>query len=323
MNRPLRIGILGTANIAQRYIIPAINELPELYTLYGVGTRNISHAKNCGVSLIEGYENILSKEFVDAVYIPLPNALHYKWVKVALENDIHVLVEKSLTCNLANTNELIELAKKKNLVLIENFQFRFHRQLRMIKDLLTAGIIGELHNLHTSFGFPPFANEDNIRYKSELGGGALLDAGAYGFKITQEFLGYDISVKGAKSVFSKTKDIDISGGAFLVQNNGDLFAQTAFGFNHYYQCNLILWGSKGKISAGRIFTAPPGFQTEIKIETTAGTEILPVEPDNHFKNILHHFYDLCTGRAPVEDELIQNYHQSRLIEEFKLKLNVE
>ncbi len=323
MSAPLRIGILGTASIAKRYIIPALLEMPETYTLYAVARRKIKQDLIQDVTLIEGYDNLLSKDFIDAIYIPLPNALHYEWVKKALKNGIHVLVEKSLTCNFNNTIELIELAKNKNLVLVENFQFRFHRQLKVIKELLKSGRIGKLHTLRSSFGFPPFADDDNIRYNAALGGGALLDAGAYGFQIAQEFLGSDISVIGAKSVFPAERDVDISGAAFITQNYGDVIAQTAFGFEHFYQCNVELWGGEGKISTERIFTAPPGFTTEIKIETKSGMEILQVEADNHFHNMLLYFYDLCTGKKSADDEMNRNYHQARLIEEFKKRLHVE
>lgn len=323
MSAPLRIGILGTASIAKRYIIPTLFEMQNSYTLLGVATRHASKEIIPGVNLIEGYENLVLKDDVDAIYIPLPNALHYEWVKKALKNGIHILVEKSLTCNFNNTIELIELAKNNNLVLVENFQFRFHRQLEVIKELLKSRRIGKLHTLRSSFGFPPFADDDNIRYNAALGGGALLDVGAYGFKIAREFLGNDISVKAAKSFFSTVRDVDVSGAAFITQNNGDIIAQTAFGFDHFYQCNVELWGSEGKISTERIFTAPPGFTTEIKIETKTGIEILPVEPDNHFKNMLQHFYDLCTRKKSLEEEMEQNYHQARLIEEFKKRLHVE
>ena len=105
---------------------------------------------------------------------------------------MHVLVEKSLACEYAQVVELNDLAKKKGLALIENFQFRFHSQLQYIKNIVGSGKIGELRCIKSAFGFPPFQEKNNIRYQKELGGGALLDAGAYPIKISQIFMGYDI-----------------------------------------------------------------------------------------------------------------------------------
>ena len=127
--KKLRIGVLGFASIAQKAIIPAIKELTDCFEFVGIATRTaekIEEIELSGHSAFVPYEQIISKDIIDALYIPLPNAMHYQWVKVALEKGLHVLVEKSLGCNLQEVEELNQLAQEKKLVLIENFQFRFH-----------------------------------------------------------------------------------------------------------------------------------------------------------------------------------------------------
>ena len=318
--KKLRIGVLGFASIAQKAIIPAIKDLPEFFEFIGVGTRTEEKKQeiiNSGFDAFVPYEQIIDKDKIDALYIPLPNAMHNQWVKVALESGLHVLVEKSLGCNLKEVEELNQLAREKKLVLIENFQFRFHSQLDYIKDVLARGILGEIRSIRSSFGFPPFSDSNNIRYQEKLGGGALLDAGAYPMKIAQLFLGNDIKVSSAVSMTPQDSEVDIWGGGMIQQTNGNGFLQFAFGFDHFYQCNIEIWGSLGKLTTNRIFTAPPGYLPEVKIETAKGIEKIQLASDNHYQNMLKHFWNCTQNQELCEEEYSQNYIQAKLLEEFK------
>jgi len=321
----IKIGVLGAANIAVKSVIPAIKELPDSFELVGIASRKLKKSEEAAAlfetQAFDNYDSLLQKKLIDAVYLPLPNSLHYKWVKKALDNGIHVLVEKSLACNLSEAKELNELARSNDLTLVENFQFRFHSQLAFIKKQLESDKIGDLRCVRSSFGFPPFSDENNIRYKNELGGGALLDAGAYPTKIAQIFLGPSLKVTAANLSYDKTRAVDIWGGAYLKQKSGNLFAEIAFGFDNFYQCNLELWGSKGKIYTNRIFTAPPNYSPEIVIETDSGKEVVQLEPDHHFKNMLLHFFETIRTGAKKHLEYEQNINQARLLEEIKHKAN--
>ncbi len=325
MKRVVNIGVLGCASIAKHSVIPAILDLKEEYCLKGIASRTEESAKACALQFnteaFTGYEALLNSDNLDAVYIPLPNAMHAEWIEKAIERNLHVLVEKSLACSLEDVMSLTRLASEKQLALVENFQFRFHRQLSIIKQLVIEGKIGELRCLRSSFGFPPFADAENIRYANELGGGSLLDAGAYTVKIAQMFLGYDLEVKASSLHHDPDLNVDIWGGAYLQEQGSSMFAELAFGFDNYYQCNLELWGSKGKITANRIFTAPSGFSPEITLETGEGKEIIAVEPDHHFRNMLKHFYSLLTSGSGLKDEYEQNIQQSRLLEAVKNTAN--
>jgi len=322
--KKINIGVLGCANIAQRFIIPTLKEMEE-FNLFGIASRAKEKvdefSKEFDTKAFYSYESLLDEKDLDAIYIPLPNSMHYEWIKKALEKNLHVLVEKSMACEFEEVKELNDFAEKKGLVLIENFQFRFHSQLQYIKELVDSGKIGELRNIRASFGFPQFADSDNIRYKKELGGGALLDAGAYPLKISQIFLGDDISVKSASLDTPKNKEVDIWGSAYMKQKNGNLTSQIAFGFDHFYQNNIELWGSKGKIYTNRIFTAAPGFEPTIEIETNDGKESVHLPSDHHFKNMLKYFYTQIITKENIEDEYAQNINQARLIKELKKNAN--
>ena len=322
--KKVRIGVLGFASIAQKAIIPAIKDLPEFFEFIGVGTRTEEKKQeiiNSGFDAFVPYEQIIDKDIIDALYIPLPNAMHYQWVKVALESGLHVLVEKSLGCNLKEVEELNQLAQEKKLVLIENFQFRFHSQLDYIKDVLARGILGEIRSIRSSFGFPPFSDSNNIRYQEKLGGGALLDAGAYPMKLAYLFLGKEIEVISATSTKQYNSEVDIWGGGMIKQINGNEFLQFAFGFDHFYQCNMEIWGSLGKLSTNRIFTAPPGYSPEVQIETAKGIEKIQLDSDNHYQNMLIHFWNCTQSQELCEEEYSQNYIQAKLLEEFKIVSN--
>jgi len=317
----VKIGVIGCADIAERYVIPSILNLSEIFTLCGIASRTKAKASKFATKFqtipFSGYESLLEKGDLDAVYIPLPNSEHAEWIEQALSRGINVLVEKSMACNFEDVKRLNEKAAENGLVLMENFQFRFHQQLSTIKNIVNRGKIGRLRCIRSSFGFPAFKDKNNIRYKQELGGGALLDAGVYPIKIAQIFLGHDINVTSA-SLCYEGKEVDIWGGAYLNQNDGPLFAEIAFGFDHFYQCNLEIWGSKGKVNTNRIFTAPPGYSPRIIFESKKGIETISVEPCNHFEKMLTHFHMLIVNQKDIENEYKQNINQARIIQQLKL-----
>jgi len=316
----INIGILGCADIAQQSILPALLSLKSKYSVTGIASRDLNKAKEFSTKFnsvpFGDYDSLLDKNIIDLIYVPLPISLHYKWVLKALERNIHILVEKSLASSFNETQEIVKKAKEKNLAVVENFQFRFHPQLKYIFNLLENDEIGKLRSVRSSFGFPPFKNKDNIRYKKELGGGALLDAGSYPVKITQMMLGNNVSVKAAKLFYDSESGIDIWGGAFLSDENSSLFSEIAFGFDNYYQCNLELWGSKGKITADRIFTAPADQQSTITIENNSGKRIERLPESNHFVNMFEYLYNLIK-KEEFEKEYQQNLNQSKLIEDIR------
>lgn len=323
MDMKIKIGVLGCANIAQRFIIPSICK-NEFFQLTGIASRSKNKADSFAsifnTKAYYNYESLLEDD-LDAIYIPLPNGLHYEWIKKALNKNIHVLVEKSLACNLSEVHELNLLAKNNDLVLMENFQFKFHKQLKFIQEEINRGEIGEIKLLRSSFGFPPFADKDNIRYQKAIGGGALLDAGAYTIKIAQIFLGSEIFIDSASLYKPFDKEVDISGSAFIKQKNSYVTAQIAFGFDLFYQNSLEIWGSNGKLTANRIFTAGPGIKATVRIEGIDNYDNLYEFEDDHFHNMLNHFSQLVHTRIGIDNEYDQNINQSRLIGELFKKSN--
>jgi NDP-hexose-3-ketoreductase len=316
--KQVRVGILGCANIAIRSLAPAFQE-HEFFDLIAFAGRDINKtteiSKTFNCEALSSYQEMIDRTDIDLVYIPLPNALHYEWVIKALQSGKHILCEKSLGCNYEEVKAMVFEARKNDKLLIENFQFRFHSQHQYVKKLLNDGEIGDIRCFRSSFGFPPFPSSDNIRYDKELGGGALLDAGAYTIKATQFMMGDGFEVKAASLHTSKERNVDIYGGIFMQNSNGQI-SELSFGFDNYYQCNYEIWGSKGKITATRAFTAAPGFEPTVIVEKQGSNDSLVLPADDHFSNLLTYIAQ-CIASNNFENENLQNLQQAFNIEQVK------
>jgi NDP-hexose-3-ketoreductase len=312
-------GILGCASIASRSVIPAILSV-EGNRLIAVASRSKSKAVSLATRFncipVEGYDALFNFDNIDAVYIPLPTGMHFEWVMKALRSGKHVLVEKSAAVCLDEAKEMVALARDRNLALIENFQFLHHVQNSYVKELLAEDEIGEIRCFRSAFGFPPFELDNNIRYQPSLGGGALLDCGAYALRATSYICGPGFEVRAATLLDSPRYKVDWYGGAFLTHNEKRIFSEVAFGFDNYYQCNYEIWGSKGKITSTRAFTAKPGFVASILLDKEGKTQEILLPPDDHFQNMIRHFNQTVEDQY-FETEYVQMLEQSRLISEVR------
>lgn len=310
INAPIRIAVMGCADIADRKVIPAIKELPGEFQLVAVASRSEEKADrfarkfNC--EPITGYDPLLNRTDVSAIYLPLPTGLHEEWVLKALETGKHLFVEKSLAESYSSAEKMIQLAEVQNLLVMENFMFCYHSQHDFVQKLIDEERIGKLRVMRSSFGFPPL-QKDNFRYVRHLGGGSLLDAGAYTLKATSMFLGSDVRVLGAHLCRDNPEQVDLGGGA-LLRNEEGVVSQVAFGFNNYYQCSYELWGSSGKITVERAFTPPLDLSPVVTVESNGNSEKFELPPDDQFKNILLEFSRSLRDRdfrGHVNDSLTQ------------------
>jgi len=317
MTDTLRVGVMGCASIAQRSFIPAIL-ISENTRLVAVASRSgekaDEFAAQFGCDAITGYDNLLERPDIDAIYMPLPTGLHEEWVSRSLAAGKHVLVEKSFAMDLASAQKMIQLARSSNLLVMENFMFLYHSQIDFVKDLIKAGEIGDLRSFRSAFGFPPL-DENNFRYNKVLGGGVLLDAAAYTIRASQLFLGDDLEVKAASLVKPEGAEVEIYGGAYL-SSAGGAFSEVSFGFDNFYQCNFELWGSRGKLTAQRAFTSGPDFKPTITVETQGERLDHQLEADNHFVNLLAEFSN-CIDTGDFESKYREIENQSRLLDQVR------
>lgn len=332
----IRIGVLCPSEIALRRFMPAVKK-NAAFEYVGVayanaaewfGNQNVNadiaitqekaKAKlfqdNYGGEIFDSYDLLLDSDQVDAIYIPLPPILHYNWVKRALLSGKHVLVEKPSTTLLSHTEELVQLAIRNNLALHENYMFMFHPQLEFILDQIQSGTLGEIRLYRIAFGFP-FRGEQDFRYNPAMGGGATLDCGGYTVKLASRLLGEDgLSICDKHLHYSDQLGVDIFADATM-RNKAGTTAQISFGMDNSYKCQLEVWGSKGSLSADRIFTAPPDVSPEISISCMGESSTKKISATDQFHLSLTHFFQ-CIQNHDVRMQTHQGVlMQSKLMDD--------
>jgi len=289
---PLRLGVLGCASIAWRKTLPALARVPGL-ALAAVASRDRDKADRFaarfGGEPVTGYSALLDRDDVDAVYVPLPAAMHAAWVERALRAGKHVLAEKPLATEYADAVALVRLAGERGLVLAENFMFTQHSQHARIRKLVADGTIGELRAVYAAFAIPPLPPDD-IRYRPDVGGGALADVGGYPIRAAGLFLGDNLDVAGAVLRMDRRRGVDVGGAALLVRPDG-VHAHVTFGMEHAYRCEYELWGTAGRLRLDRAYTPPEDHRPVVRIERPDGVRDQECEPDDQFANVLHAFVD--------------------------------
>jgi D-xylose 1-dehydrogenase (NADP+, D-xylono-1,5-lactone-forming) len=174
----LRWGILSTANITDKLLGSGTDQ-----EFVAVGSRDAAraeaHAREKGIARAHGsYEALLADPDVDAIYNPLPNALHVEWSIRALEAGKHVLCEKPLSRRPEDVDRAFDVAEREGRVLAEAFMWRHHPQVARARELLDGGAIGDLRIIRAHFAFVA-ADPEDIRLQPSLDGGGLMDVGCY------------------------------------------------------------------------------------------------------------------------------------------------
>lgn len=336
--KKIKIAIICPSEIALRRFMPALQKIDTI-EYYGIAIANekewfgkkskyndlnvleneYKKAKNFqdlyGGKIFNSYNELIIDKEVDAIYIPLPPALHYKWAKLALENNKHVFLEKPSTISYNETYNLVSLAKSKNLTLHENYMFNFHSQIDFIEEQIKNKLIGNIRLIRISFGFP-FRGSNDFRYNKKLGGGALLDCGGYTLKLATRLLGNSIKIMTHKLNYVDEFDVDLFGSGTL-QNDLGQVVQVSFGMDNSYKCELEIWGSKGTLNTNRILTAPENFEPTIVINLNNEIKEIKLPSDDTFKKSINHFL------LSMENDHLRykNYSemliQSKLVDEFK------
>ncbi|MFI0450349.1 Gfo/Idh/MocA family protein [Actinomadura sp. 6N118] len=324
MRSVIRMGVLGCASIALRRVMPAMKEAGNI-ELNAVASRDPAKAREVarqfGCAAADGYDDLLERADVDAVYIPLPAGLHAYWTSRALAAGRHVLVEKPLTCDHDTALALVDQARNAGLWLMENFMFLHHSQHRKVSDLIADGRIGDLHVFTARFGIPPRDAAD-IRYQPELGGGALLDVGVYPIRAASHFLGAGLEVVGSVLRLHPAHGIDVAGHALLCTPSG-VTAELSFGFEHAYRSCYSLWGDHARLTLDRAFTPPPTSAPVVRIESSGQTEELSLPPDHQFKNITESFARSILQDADYAPHAEAITRQAALVDQVRAKAGLD
>lgn len=330
----IRIGVLCPSEIAFRRFMPALKQIGKFeYIGLAAATEHefsgddsndvrpseLEKAKKFtaehGGKIFSGYESLISSDEIDAVYIPLPPALHFRWAKKALEHGKHVLLEKPFTTSLEDTKELIAIAESRRLAVHENYMFTYHTQLDWVKKQISFGTIGDVRLIRIDFGFP-FRGANDFRYCKALGGGALLDCGGYTLKLAAMFLGDTTRVTESQLCGKEGFEVDIYGSATLKNDEGAV-AQVSFGMDNSYRCSLDIWGSTGSIYTNRILTAPTGYAPIMTIRNADGEKNVELPADDTFRKSIEAFGECIADMAKRKAKYVEIIRQGILVDKIR------
>ena len=282
-------GILGTANIARWATIPGM-KLSEYCEMYAIAGRSLEKAesfkKEYGFEKAYGsYEELLNDENVQAVYVPLPNDIHIKWVKAALEKKKHVLCEKPLAMNAEEAREMYVTAEANGVNLMEAYAYLHSPYVASLKKDIESGIIGEVNYIDTAFITQGY--KEDFRLHKEFGGGAMYDLGCYCTTMILSLINSDPEFVKATAEFTDL-GVDFATAGLIRFKNG---ARASFNVGMILGDNsnsrfdrLYIHGTKGSIrseveynQAGnlsyRIFTADGTVERKIDVPQNYSLEL--------------------------------------------------
>ncbi|BBQ83258.1 MULTISPECIES: Gfo/Idh/MocA family protein [Enterobacteriaceae] len=306
-------GVLGYARIAKNSIIPAITRA-ENARLYGVASRNQAElptgewAQNYG-----DYAALLADPAIQAVYIPLPNSLHKEWVIRALAAGKHVLCEKPIGLNAAEAQEMQQAAIQHNRLLMEAFMYQYTDRVRVIKQVLESGVLGELRHINVSFRFL-LDRPNTIKMQPTLGGGALYDVGCYPVNFVGMVTGRLPTQVRALCETEQGVDTNLSA---LLQYDDGLIANIHCGFNAFGRNYAEIIGSKGMLIIDKPFLDDAG---ALHLHTAEGVRELPVSESDRYQAEIRHFSSAVLNQPSRLIPLTETVRNMQVLDQIRAAL---
>jgi predicted dehydrogenase len=297
----IRIGILGAARIAPRGIVTPANELLGTEVV-AVASRDLERAQDFAAQhsipmALGSYGELIARDDVDLVYVPLPPSAHLAWCTAALANGKHVLVEKPFASNAQDAARMATAARASGKLLIEGFHYRFHPLFERALAALRAGAVGRIQHIDATFYAALPDTPGELRYIEELGGGALMDLGCYCMHWIRTVVGDEPTVVSARAR-SATPGVDL-----------DIEAELAFtsGPTATLRCSmqpedgqlfrrLRVQGDKGVLEIDNPVTPHAGATLSIENDSPSLPQIFS-GGDTTFHYQLRHVLDCIEGKA--------------------------
>jgi predicted dehydrogenase len=265
--RRVKWGVLSTANIGRKKVIPAMQRCA-LAEIAAICSRSLENARAVAAELkipkaYGSYQELLCDPEIEAIYNPLPNHLHAEWTIRAAEKGKHVLCEKPIGLNVAEARKILAARDEYGVKIGEAFMVRNHPQWLRTMELVRSGRIGKLRS---AAGYFSYFNNDpkNVRNELEYGGGALLDIGCYPVKTTRMVFGEE-PVRVSASIERDPKfKIDRLASGILEYPSGQCVFTVSTQLVPFQR--MQFFGTEARIDVEVPFNAPPDKPTRIFID---------------------------------------------------------
>ncbi len=294
----MNFGVISTANIARKRVIPAIQKTDA--TVTAIASRDRDRAQDAadelGIPRAYGsYDELLEDDDLDAVYNPLPNSLHAEWTRRAADAGLDVLCEKPLGVDAEQGRAMTDYCADRDVTLMEAFMYRYHpRTERAIE--IARNQLGEIRRVDAQFHFA-LPEGDNVRLDPDLAGGSLMDVGCYAVTAARLFLGEPESAY-ATAVDRRSCGVETSLTG-LLEFADTRTATISSGFDESVQRYTVL-GTEGRLEVDRAFV-PDG---ETKLEYTVGGRTVEerFDPVDQYRLEVEAFLDAVqSGTSPRTD----------------------
>jgi xylose dehydrogenase (NAD/NADP) len=310
MGNAVNWGILSTADINQK-LIPGAHESPKV-KLLAVASRDKERAEEYARSWeIEraygSYDELLLDPEIEAVYIPLPNTMHVEWSIKALEAGKHVLCEKPMSRSAADVERAFETAEKDGRILSEAFMYRHNPQTRQLTQLVDDGAIGELRLIRAAFSYGLY-DAENIRLRTDVEGGSLMDVGCYCVSGSRLLGGEPERVYGEARIGETGTDWVFTG---TLRFPGDLLATFDCGTGLVDRDELEAIGSEGSV-----FLDDPWHCNVpvIELRKDGNVDRIDVERQDSYRLELENVSDAIRGEAELLLGREDGVAQARVLE---------
>jgi predicted dehydrogenase len=304
---PLRLGVLGCADIAVSRVIPALRSSAKV-VVQALASRDAAKAaqwaRKLGVpAACPSYPELLQRDDVEAVYVPLVNSLHGAWTLAALQAGKHVLCEKPLALTVIEARRMIETARSEQRVLMEGFMYRHHPRTRRALELARGGEIGELASIESEFSYF-LPDSDGYLFDRERGGGALNDVGCYCVDLARAAAGGEpLEVFGAQLLSPGGVDLSFSG---LMRFAGGVLSSFHVSMKEEPRFGYRLVGSRGLLEAPWAFVSF-GRETRLILQKNEKAEVQSFPGIDEYRLEFEHLADVIRGVSeplvPIEDSL--------------------
>jgi D-xylose 1-dehydrogenase (NADP+, D-xylono-1,5-lactone-forming) len=294
----VRWGLLGTARIHRR-LIPAMRASSRS-TIVAVASRDLpraeAHAREWGIPhAVSGYDALLRRADVDAVYIPLPNSLHVEWTLRAIAAGKHVLCEKPIATAAADVDRIAEAAAQVGVVVEEGLMYRHEPLTTAVADLVGGGTLGEVRTIVSGFTYA-HSRADDVRLVRSLGGGAVWDVGCYPVSYACLLTGRDpVAAAGVARLTEGGVDEEFTG---VLRFPADITAGIYAGFRAASRTWLEVIGSEGSLVVPNPFK--PGPTEQLILERPGERRIIEVHGSALlFAGEVEHFAAAVLDGAPA------------------------